>query len=50
MSEDIFSLIKLIADVAVLPALGMMYSVQGRLSKIEGQLETMLKLHKDSDP
>jgi hypothetical protein len=48
---DIYETIKLVADIAILPLLGMIYSVQGRLSTIEGQLKIMLKLHlKDSDP
>lgn len=46
---DIYETIKLIADIALLPILGMVYSVQGRLSKIEGQLETMMKFYRDSD-
>lgn len=47
---DVYETIKLVADIAILPLLGMIYSVQGRLSKIEGQLKIMLKLHlKDCD-
>lgn len=44
MSDNILETVKLIADVAILPLLGMIYSVQGRLSKIEGQFSALYDL------
>ena len=44
MTDQVLELIKLGADVAILPLLGMIYSVQGRLSKIEGQFSTLCNI------
>lgn len=46
MSENMIQLIDLVAKIAVLPVLGMVYSVQGRLSKIEGQFSALYELLK----
>lgn len=44
MESNLLNIIKLIADIAIVPLCGMIWSVQGRLSKIEGKFETMLQL------
>lgn len=46
MSDNVLETIKLVADVAILPLLGMIYSVQGRLSKIEGRFDALYELLK----
>lgn len=46
MNGDIFGTIKLIADIGIIPLLGMIYSVQGRLSRIEGQFQALTDLIK----
>lgn len=46
MNGNLFDTIKLIADVGIIPLLGMIYSVQGRLSKIEGQFQALTDLIK----
>lgn len=46
MNGDMLEVIKLIADIAIIPLCGMIWSVQGRLSKIEGQFEAMFQMLK----
>lgn len=36
--HDVLALIELIANVAIVPLVAMLWNVQGRLSNIEGQL------------
>jgi len=45
-STEIFETIKIVGEFAMIPLLGMIYSVQGRLSKIEGQFSALYELLK----
>jgi hypothetical protein len=40
---DWLQLAKVIADVLILPAFAVLWSIQGRLSKIEGVITTLLE-------
>lgn len=42
--NDWLALIKVVADVLIIPLAAMIWSVQGRLSKIEGRLETITQI------
>lgn len=42
--NDALEWVKVIADVLIIPLVAMIWSVQGRLSKIEGKLETVTQI------
>lgn len=46
MSVEILDTVKLVADVAIAPLVAMIYSVQGRLSRIEGRFDALYELLK----
>lgn len=44
MNPQMLDLIKMIADIAVIPAFGMLWSIQGRMSRIEGELKSLYSI------
>jgi hypothetical protein len=46
--SDWLDIVKFVADVAVVPAIAMIYSIQGRISKIEGQFQIIVQLLENS--
>lgn len=42
---NIFELIKLGADIVIIPLCAILWGMQGRLSRIEGQLNMMMPRH-----
>lgn len=43
MEQSTIDIIKILLDVAIVPAIGAMWAMNGRLSKIEAQLSILLK-------
>jgi hypothetical protein len=41
MGASALDVIKLVADVLLIPIMGMVWSVQGRISKLEGIIESL---------
>lgn len=44
MTMEILEVVKTVADMAIAPLVAMIYSVQGRLSRIEGRLDSIVPL------